>query len=169
MCTDWTSVYTLMRESLGGSGVRNHVNSNRKILSTGRAEESRTRDTASRRTVSPAHYQLSCSGPAILYDSNTVFRYTVSYYIVLQTGGGRPTSAVDGVSVCTQHSSGDQCVYCAILNDNYPAFCSIVLYCTVLQTGGGRPTSAVGGVSGCPQHSSGDHAGQHAQRGQHRG
>ena len=35
-CTDLTSVYTLIRKSLGGNGVRIHVNSKGKIRSTGK-------------------------------------------------------------------------------------------------------------------------------------
>ena len=49
-----------------GNGVRIHVNSKGKIPSTGRSEECRTYDTASHRTVSPTHYQLSCSDPFVL-------------------------------------------------------------------------------------------------------
>ena len=36
VCTDQTSVYTLIRKSFGGNGVRTHVNSKGKIPSTGK-------------------------------------------------------------------------------------------------------------------------------------
>ena len=46
-----------------GHGVRTHVNSKGKILATGDSEEVRTCDAVLCRTVSPAHYRLSYSGP----------------------------------------------------------------------------------------------------------
>ena len=61
--TDWTSLYTLIRESSLGNGVRTHVNSKGKIPSTGGSQEDQTHDTALCRTVSPTHYRLSCAGP----------------------------------------------------------------------------------------------------------
>ena len=46
-----------------GNGVKTHVNSKRKIPSTGESEEVWTGSAAPRRTVSPTHYQLSYSSP----------------------------------------------------------------------------------------------------------
>ena len=54
VCTDYTSVYTLIQKSFG-NGVRTHVISKGKIPSTGGSEQHRTCDAASRRTVSPTH------------------------------------------------------------------------------------------------------------------
>ena len=48
-----------------GNEVRTHVNSKGKILSTGGSEEDRARNAASRRIVSPTHFQLSYSGPLV--------------------------------------------------------------------------------------------------------
>ena len=47
-----------------GDGVKTHVTSKGKILSTGSSEEGRTHAAASCRTASPTHYRLSCSGPS---------------------------------------------------------------------------------------------------------
>ena len=51
------------------NGVRTHVNSKRKIPSTGDSEQGRTHNAASRRTARPTRYQLSYSGPNRWYDS----------------------------------------------------------------------------------------------------
>ena len=50
-------------KDFGRNGVRTHVNSKVKILSTRKfsSEENRTHDAASNRTASPTQYQLSCS------------------------------------------------------------------------------------------------------------
>ena len=48
------------------NGVRTHVNSKRKIPSTGKkisTKEDRTRDVASSRTASPTHYQRAIPAP----------------------------------------------------------------------------------------------------------
>ena len=66
VCKDWTSVYTLIRKSLG-NGVRTHVNSKGKIPSVGSSEEDQTHDDASRGTASPTHYPLSYCGPRFLH------------------------------------------------------------------------------------------------------
>ena len=55
-------LYSHLKE-FSGNGVRTHVNSKRKIPSTGSSEEGQTRDATSHRTGSPTHYWLSCSGP----------------------------------------------------------------------------------------------------------
>ena len=64
--TDKTLVYNLIRKSFRVNGVRTHVNSKGKIPCTGDSEEDWTHDTASRRTASPTHYQLSYSGPLLI-------------------------------------------------------------------------------------------------------
>ena len=53
----------LASERIQGNGVRPYDNSKGKIPSTGRSEEDRTHDAASRTTASPTHYRLSYSGP----------------------------------------------------------------------------------------------------------
>ena len=50
-------------KEFSGNGVRTHVNSKGKILSTGSSEVDRTHDAASGRTASPTHCRLSYSGP----------------------------------------------------------------------------------------------------------
>ena len=55
--------FMLSSERVWGKGVRTHVNSKGKIPSTGAFEENQTCATASCRTASPTHYQLSYSGP----------------------------------------------------------------------------------------------------------
>ena len=57
------SQFILSSKRVLGNGVRNHVNSKTKIPSTRGSKEVRTHDTASGRTVSPTHYQLSYCGP----------------------------------------------------------------------------------------------------------
>ena len=65
VCTDWTSVYTLIRKSLGGMESASMLTPREKspLLEKFFSEEDRTHNTVSSRTVSPAHYQLSYSGP----------------------------------------------------------------------------------------------------------
>ena len=58
----YCSLYSYLKE-FWGNGVRNHVNPKGKIPSTGGSEEVQIRSAASHRTASPAHYQLSYSGP----------------------------------------------------------------------------------------------------------
>ena len=55
-------IYTHPKEFLG-NGVRNNVNSKRKIPSTRGSEEDGTCNAASCMTASPTHYQLSYSDP----------------------------------------------------------------------------------------------------------
>ena len=60
ICTAW---FILSSKRVLGNGVRTYVDSKGKILSTEGSEEVQTCVAASRRTASPTHYQLSCSGP----------------------------------------------------------------------------------------------------------
>ena len=62
-----------------GNGVRTHVNSKGKILSTGGTEEGRILDFASCRTASPAEYRLSYSGPLLLYRTKLIKNYVVLF------------------------------------------------------------------------------------------
>ena len=64
VCTDSTSVVTLIRKSFGRM---EHVNFKGKIPSTGKKfspEEDRTHDAASSRTVSPTLYQRAIPAPS---------------------------------------------------------------------------------------------------------
>ena len=65
VCTDLTSVYTLIRNSLGEMEVRAHVNSNGIVPSTRKysSEEDRTHDAASSGTASPTLYQRAIPAP----------------------------------------------------------------------------------------------------------
>ena len=56
------SLYSHLEE-FWGNGIRNHVNSKGNIPSTGGSEEGWSRNAAFCRTVNPAHYRLSYSGP----------------------------------------------------------------------------------------------------------
>ena len=55
-CSHWLdlNLYWHLKQ-FGGNGVRTHVNSKRKIPSTGGSEEGEIGETASRRTASPTH------------------------------------------------------------------------------------------------------------------
>ena len=57
------------------NGIRTHVNSKKKMPSTGSSEEDRTNDTTSRRTVSPTRYWLSYSSPLNLLTCFSLFVY----------------------------------------------------------------------------------------------
>ena len=63
MCAQTRPRFILSSERVVGNGVRTHANTKGKIPSTGGPEQDGTRDAASRRTASPAHYPLSYSGP----------------------------------------------------------------------------------------------------------
>ena len=60
-------LYSHLKE-FWGNGVRTHVNSKGKIPSTRGKEQDQTRDSASCRTVSPTHYQLSYSDPGLGFE-----------------------------------------------------------------------------------------------------
>ena len=65
VCTDYTSVYTLIRKSLG-EWSQNPCDSMGKIPCTGKKKssgEDRTHDAASSRTASPTHYQRAIPAP----------------------------------------------------------------------------------------------------------
>ena len=67
VCTDWTSVYTVIRKSLRERGQNLcELQGEKSPLPEG-SEEGQTRDAASRRIASPTHDQLSCSGPLRAY------------------------------------------------------------------------------------------------------
>ena len=71
-------LYSYPKE-FGENGVQTHVNSKGKIPSTGSSED-RIRDTVSRWTGSPTHYQLSYSGPGwrhIVWVFSGMLRLTV--------------------------------------------------------------------------------------------
>ena len=72
MCAKTRPRFILSSERgfFGGNAVRSHVKAKGNIPSTGSSEEDRTHDAASRRTASPTHYRLSCSGP--LDNSNLI-------------------------------------------------------------------------------------------------
>ena len=61
-------LYSHLKE-FWGNGVRIHVNSKGKIPFARNSEEDRTRNTASSRTVSPTHYELSYSSPLIWHST----------------------------------------------------------------------------------------------------
>ena len=63
VCVQTRPQFILSSERVVGNGVKTHVNSKRKIPYTGGSEKDQTHDTASRRTASPTHYQLSYSSP----------------------------------------------------------------------------------------------------------
>ena len=63
MCAQRRPWFTLSSKRVFGNEVRTHINSKGKIPCTRGSEEGRTHDAASRRTVSPTHYQLNYSGP----------------------------------------------------------------------------------------------------------
>ena len=67
MCAETRPCFILSSERVLENGVRTHVNSKGKIPSTGGSQEDRTCVTASRRTASPTHYQLSYDGPHPLF------------------------------------------------------------------------------------------------------
>ena len=66
MCAQTRPRFMLSSERVLGNGVRTHVNSKRKVPSTGGWEKVGTRDTASRRAVSPTHWWLSYCRPPIM-------------------------------------------------------------------------------------------------------
>ena len=63
MCAQTSPRFILSFERVLGNGVRTHVSSKGKILSTGGWEEGWTCDTTSCRTANPTHYQQSYSLP----------------------------------------------------------------------------------------------------------
>ena len=65
VCTDWTSVYTLIRKSFGGMEYEPMLTPSEKVslLEKFSPEEDRTYDAASSRTASPTHYQRALSPP----------------------------------------------------------------------------------------------------------
>ena len=58
VCRDWTSVYTLIRKSFGGNGVRTHLNSKGKI-----SLPEKKFSTEDSRTASPTHYRRAIPPP----------------------------------------------------------------------------------------------------------
>ena len=66
ICAQMRPWFILLSKRVSWNEVRTHVTSKGKIPSTGDSEEGRTRNTASRRTASQTHYQLSYSGPPLV-------------------------------------------------------------------------------------------------------
>ena len=63
VCTDKTSVYTLVRKSFGGLESEPMLTPNSLCRKKFSLEEDRTHDAASSRTASPTHYQLAIPAP----------------------------------------------------------------------------------------------------------
>ena len=78
--------FILSSKRILGNGVRTYVNSKGKIPCTRDSEEVRTRDAASRRTGSPAYYQLSYSGP--IFASTTLPGKMFYTYTLMQLTEG---------------------------------------------------------------------------------
>ena len=65
VCTDWTTVYTLIRKSFGRMESEPMLTPREKspLPEKSSSEEDRTHDPASHRTASPTRYQLSIPAP----------------------------------------------------------------------------------------------------------
>ena len=61
-CSDWTSVYTLIRKRFRGMESEHMLSPREKAPLPEGSEQGGTHDAASRMTSSTTHYPLSCSG-----------------------------------------------------------------------------------------------------------
>ena len=75
MCAQTRHRFILSSERFLKNGVRTHVDSKAKILSSRRSQEGGASEAASRRTASPTHYLLSYSGPIYSCVDSTVSTY----------------------------------------------------------------------------------------------
>ena len=114
MCAQTRPRFILSSERVLGNGVRTRVNPKGKIPSPGGSEEGRTRDSASRSTASPKHYQLSYSG--LLKGLAKSCHFTSEYFPALTEEVDRLDSftrrdilRIFGISRTEEFESSDSC------------------------------------------------------------